>query len=121
MGTSDQQAHKIGAKLKKIKKEHDLVIWAELEEPKSRWQIILESIQASPGFCALRRNRESGDWWIDPSTFGLSAEECRRKLPEYNLVRRRNNAKKDTAALEFAKQNPALAIIDVEVAPKGNR
>ncbi len=76
----------------------------------SAWDEILDSLQAPAGYCALRKNRDAGSWWLDPSTFGLSAAECREKL--------KHNDYRDESSREFAAKNPALIIQRVEIKPR---
>ncbi len=75
----------------------------------SAWDEILDSLQAPAGYCALRQNRDSKAWWLDPSTFGLSAAECRERLEHQDY--------RSESSREFAAKNPALVLALVDLSP----
>lgn len=74
---------------------------------RSSWQKLLDSIQQPTGYCALRYNRGDKSWWLDPSTFGLSAVEVRQKVRGQDQRTESNKA--------FADKNPAHMILEVKL------
>jgi len=72
------------------------------------WQQILNSIKPPAGYCALRRDRDSGEWWLDTMTYSFnSVKEVRAKLYEQDYRNAHSRA--------FAASNPALAIVRVNL------